>query len=504
MFASSLLGLSAEAAPRRHALVIGVDRGDPTDVELRFAARDAERVATVLTELGDVAEEDLVLLRGVRAGRVREVLDRLEQRLRADIEPGVLIVYYSGHADAGALHLDGTRLPLTELTERLDAMPAAMRVLVVDACRSGSLTRVKGARPVAPFAIQLQDRVQTAGTAVITSSSSGEDAQESDAVGGGVFTHHLLAGLRGAADASSDRVVTLTEAYSYAYAETLRATSAAAVVQHPTFAYDLRGKDDLVLTRLTARADAANLVLDTGGHYLLFEAGTSGQLVTEVRVHDGAFVSLPPGQYLLRRRGRDEAHETTVSLRPAETHVVEESDLEVVPYGRSVRKGLSAEGRVAWALTLAGTVDGALLQGLGPGGGSALGVRADTGAITVQLRGRYGYHHTSNDDVDLTQHRVGGELVLAKLFDVGTVSPGLGLRAGADAVLQRFETRGEAPPRGSFVPRLGPFVRLEVAPAPRWVLGLELGADAAFLRAEERIRTRVVPHGSFEVTAYVF
>ena len=31
--------------------------------------------------------------------------------------PSALFVYYSGHSDADALHLDGTRLPLQELVE---------------------------------------------------------------------------------------------------------------------------------------------------------------------------------------------------------------------------------------------------------------------------------------------------------------------------------------------------------------------------------------------------
>lgn len=492
------------AAPRRHALIIGVDEGDPTEQRLHFAVRDAERVAQLLADLGDFAEEDMVLLRGPRAGRVREVLDRLEERLSADPEPGVLLVYYSGHADAGALHLDGTRLPLTELQQRIDDMPAAMRVVVVDACRSGSLTRVKGARQVEPFSIDIRHALQTSGTAMITSSSAGEDAQESDAVGGGVFTHHFLAGLRGAADLSGDRSVTLTEAYRYAYAETLRTTSSAPVVQHPTFSFDTRGKDDLVLTWLSRGEDSATLYLADGGEYLVFDGGRQGRLVTEVHVSDGAVVSLSPGTYLLRRRGPDQAHEATITLVSGSTTDVGMEDLSVVPYGRSVRKGLASGTRVALGISLGGGVNGAMLEGLGAGPIGALGLRADTGAVTLHLRARYGTQGSENVDVSLRQHAWGADLTLARLFDIGPIAPGLGLRAGADAIYQRFETRGDAPPRRAFAPRVGPVVRLEVAPAGRWLLGLEAGADAVFLPGEERIQTRVVPHGAFEVTAYVF
>jgi hypothetical protein len=496
--------LAAEAAERRYALLIGVNEGDPTEQTLHFAERDADRMARVLTTLGEVAEEDLVVLRGARAGRVREVLDRMEARVAADGAASVLLVYYSGHADAGSLHLDGTRLPLAELTERVEAIPAQMRVMVVDACRSGSLTRVKGARAVEPFAIEVPNHLQSSGTAVITSSSAGEDAAESDALEGGVFTHHLVAGLRGAADGSGDRRVTLTEAYRYAYAETLRATSAQAVVQHPTFAWDVRGKDELVLTSLAQTADTAALYLDREGAYLVFETGRAGRLVSELHVAAGALVSLPPGTYLVRRRGTDEAEEAELTLRAGETLALTEQELSMVPYGRSVRKGMATDAKVAWGLTLGGAVDGPLLTGLGVGGSGALGVRADLAQVTLVLRGRYGFHRSTNDDVALQQHRVGAELSFFKLFDIGRVAPGIGLRGGLDGVLQRFETRGVAPARDAFSPRLGPLLRLEVAAAARLSIGFEVGSDGVLVPGDDGVRVRVVPHGGVEVTAYAF
>ena len=179
------------------------------------------------------------MLRRADRRRVLEALESLGRHIAADraADPAaqtLLVVYYSGHADAEALHLGGSRLSFGELTDAVEAMPVDVRVLVVDACRSGGLTRVKGATPAEPFAISTEDRLAATGTAIITSSSAGEDAQESDDLGGGVFTHHWVAGLLGAADTSDDGAVTLTEAYRYAYAQTLRSTSLQPVVQHPT------------------------------------------------------------------------------------------------------------------------------------------------------------------------------------------------------------------------------------------------------------------------------
>jgi hypothetical protein len=84
----------------------------------------------------------------------------------------------------------------------------------------------------------------------MTSSAEGEDSQESDALSGSFFTHYFNSGLIGAADQNHDGLVTLAEAFSFASEQTYRATVAtAAGPQHPTFRFDLGGRQDLVLAR---------------------------------------------------------------------------------------------------------------------------------------------------------------------------------------------------------------------------------------------------------------
>ena len=126
-----------------------------------------------------------------------------------------------------------------------------MRLLVVDACRSGAVTRVKGVRKIPEFAIKLEDRVEAEGTAMISSSTAGESSQESDRLRASFFSHHLVNALRGAADRNGDGRVTLSEAYAYSYAQTLRSSGQTLQLQHPTYAYDVKGSGDLVLTTLS-------------------------------------------------------------------------------------------------------------------------------------------------------------------------------------------------------------------------------------------------------------
>src|SRR5204863_443943 len=138
--------------------------------------------------------------------------------------------------------LGTTSLELRELEQLVRGSAASFRLLILDACRSGALTRVKGGTPIPPFEIQLGERVAGEGAVFLTSSSASEDSQESDEIKGSFFTHALVSGLLGAADANSDGRVTLDETYRYAYDATLRASSRSlAGVQHPTFEYDVRG-----------------------------------------------------------------------------------------------------------------------------------------------------------------------------------------------------------------------------------------------------------------------
>ena len=68
---------------RRYAVIIGSNVGEPDDVALSYAHRDAERVAEVLRRLAGVYEENLVILREPDAERVTRVLTDMSKRIDA-------------------------------------------------------------------------------------------------------------------------------------------------------------------------------------------------------------------------------------------------------------------------------------------------------------------------------------------------------------------------------------------------------------------------------------
>lgn len=440
----------------RFAVVVGNDVGQPPDQPLRWAEADAARVAGVLQEVGGVRPENLVLLRGQDAGAARRALIAVNDRIRGSGRQAVLFVYYSGHADEGALHLGPTSLELGELTQLVRGSAAAFRLLVLDACRSGALTRVKGGQPIPPFPLGgpgtgLESRLPGEGAVFLTSSSATEDSQESDELKGSFFTHALVSGLLGAADADGDGQVTLEEAYRHAYDATLRASSRSlAGTQHPTFQYDVRGQGDVVLTTLTGRdRTRAWLTLPEGPAWLVFQGTEDGPVVGEVTAGDRARrLSVREGRYYVRGRGAEVLLEGSVQAPAGAAVQVDPARLTRTAYARLVRKG-AGDLRSATSVELEARVRSPLASEGRPCPGMAAGAAVALRPLT--LHARLGWCQSGFTAQGLRARAEGFDLEVGAThaWDLPWASVELGLSLGAAILHQSFETAGAAPPRTS-------------------------------------------------------
>jgi hypothetical protein len=295
---------SAAAAAPRFAVVIGNDHGGEGRAKLWFAERDARRVALALRELGDFADDDVVLLEGQGRDEALGAVARLEQRIEAARRAGertLLLLYYSGHADASGLQLGSQRLSFEELRRMVSASGADVKVAIIDACEAGTLTQVKGARPLSRIDFPLPGDDTVEGTAYVASTAVGELAQESAALGGSFFTHHLEVGLRGAADADDDARVTLAEAFRYAASRTVSGTLSTDLgPQHPTFEIRMSGRGDVVLADL--RRAEARLKLPPGAGATYFIEGPRGLIAEVPGAATERVLGLPAGAYRIERR----------------------------------------------------------------------------------------------------------------------------------------------------------------------------------------------------------
>ena len=284
---------------RRFGLVVGANDGGPEREVLRYATTDAALIARVLRDLGGVGSNDLVQLADPNPEELRKAFARVRRRLAAsgDTDKVQFIFYYSGHSDETGLLLGGSRVNYRALRKEIDKVPADVRIAILDSCASGAFTRLKGGTKRAPFLVSAAQDVE--GHAFLTSSSADEAAQESDRIGGSFFTHYLGTGLRGAADTNKDNLITLSEAYQFAFDETLARTEATrGGAQHAAYEIQLSGTGDLVMTDLRRTTARLELTSEVGGR--IYVRNPKGDLAAELYKPVGSapvLLSLEPGRY---------------------------------------------------------------------------------------------------------------------------------------------------------------------------------------------------------------
>ncbi len=436
-------------AGERYALVIGNNLGDTDELPLSYAHADAEKVAQVLTDLGDVRPENTIVLLGEDADTARAALAELNQRLATEQQgDATLIVYYSGHADAESLHLGHTMLPHDELEAAIRGSRAAFRLVIIDACRSGVVTQVKGgvARPQLP--VKFKADTTAKGAVYLTASAASEDAQESDAISGSFFTHYLVSGLLGAADGDGDGAVDVDEAYRFAYDNTIRASSRSfAGVQHPTYRHELRGRGEVVLTRWRRDEGRALLTLPPGESWFVLRDDSEGPLVAEVnRREEQRTISVRPGRYFVRGRTTSALLEGAFTVSAGDEVRVADQALDRTSYARLARKG-SEHGPDSVHSLRAGYVTrsplGARETAFCHGGVLALGWELE--GFTLGPRVSVCGSSYAKEFIATHQLETNVELRLAYVVDLPGVTLELGGGLGLGWVWQRFEHYGRAP-----------------------------------------------------------
>jgi hypothetical protein len=333
----------------RLAIVVGDNTGLPDEQPLSYATRDAEQVFAALVQLGGVDKGAGTLLLDVGPDQVRLALKSMRERIRALKAQGrksQLLVYYSGHGSDEALHLEGERLPLSEMRGIFAGMEADFKLLIADACFSGSLLQGKGAGLADPVPIRYQDELSVNGSAILTSSSAGELSQESKELRGSLFTHYFVTALRGGADFDRDGKITLWEAYAYTQASLRRRMGGGRPgAQTPGFDVQARGSDNVVLTRMDlGQAFLALRGLPPDEYRVLDAAG--GSQLAELRISDpeGIRIALPRAAYLVFRGTGKVSERAFADLRQGKETVLGPG--EFAPTGTD-RLGAKGNARVS-------------------------------------------------------------------------------------------------------------------------------------------------------------
>lgn len=227
------------------AVLVGIN--DYAEFEdLDFCKNDAVALAAKLVEMGFPKENVSVLTDGASDAKDlptrANIQTRIRNVLRVADEGDLVLVSFNGHGisaggktylcPTGARRADpnDTMIPLLDVYASLSGSKASYKLLWVDACREDVLP---GGRRSARASAELRDGFVAAalrdaprGIATLCSCAEDQFSWEDPSLGHGVFTHYLLEGLSGIADAEErgnrDNRVSIMELYNYASIKTRR------------------------------------------------------------------------------------------------------------------------------------------------------------------------------------------------------------------------------------------------------------------------------------------
>ncbi|MDZ7880711.1 MAG: caspase family protein [Saprospiraceae bacterium] len=227
----SLLATVQYGKPKSEVWVmsVGVAAYKNPRIALKYPQSDALEMQGLWRgpEGGSLDYDHIMVLTNDHATR-RNILDSMRALFSRAKENDMVIFYFSGHGLKGAFlphdyDDNDVRIDYTEVNDLLAACPAKHKLVIGDACFVGSLWASKSIEPEVKQTQEekkesfLRQLSKTApGTAFLLSSSADEESFEISSYGRSIFTHYVLEGLKGAANANGDDIITVTELFEYA------------------------------------------------------------------------------------------------------------------------------------------------------------------------------------------------------------------------------------------------------------------------------------------------
>ena len=242
----------------RRSLIIGVNAYRPAIGKLKFCTEDARAIENALnsrkdgynstksTLLIDTQSEDL------RPSKVN-IIENIAEICAESNDEDTLIIHFSGHGaigvnkklyllplDASAVSIEQTGIPWSWIQECIESSKARNKVLILDACHSGTgknptINREKSL----DIANQLIEN--TEGFVCISSCAGGQLSYELEDLNHGLFTYYLVEGIKGGADALNIGVIDIESLFNYASENTAKHAKKIKVQQTPFIFSKLSG-----------------------------------------------------------------------------------------------------------------------------------------------------------------------------------------------------------------------------------------------------------------------
>lgn len=293
----------ASRPPAVYALLIGIDKSPAGRnlSNLRCAVADVALLEETLVNSVGVPLENIRTLKDERATAkaIGDALATLEHYCGPN---DVVIVAYSGHggldgaSNASVLETHEARLRVGDLLSRLGQVPAAKRLLLIDACRSGEPSRVSFTA----------SRYEGQGLAWIAACSASESSYEVES--NGLFMGELARAMSnsGEVDQDNDGQVSFGELADYTRKKVSGRAVARGWRQTPTFGViNWRGDQNLMAAKhkwtigLGSPPTLVSIVKGTLDPQAM-KQGHELWLVVAPKLTPGAYYPQPRGQMSVR------------------------------------------------------------------------------------------------------------------------------------------------------------------------------------------------------------
>lgn len=218
-----LIGLSTAFAQKTYLVAVGLNNYDNGENPLPCSIGDARSVCKFFDTHTD---SDIFMLKDANATRAH-ILGALKKQFAKSTEADEVIFAFSGHGFDGGLSCYDTSNVIyhSEIQEIMRNTKARRKVMLINACHSGSLTKKYGTDPRTR-----EYKSKKSNVMCYVSSRANEYSWENSGMANSYFFNRLIQGLGGAADKNGDKKVTARELFNFVNSRVIDDTEG---IQHP-------------------------------------------------------------------------------------------------------------------------------------------------------------------------------------------------------------------------------------------------------------------------------
>ncbi|MCU0426776.1 MAG: caspase family protein [Candidatus Kapabacteria bacterium] len=231
--------------PTIRVLLVGVEKYENENVQpLRYTVDDALAMYRFWksSKGGKIKEDNIILLRNEQA-TIRNILKSAENLFKNSKANDLNIVYLAGHGDFQYFLAVDQELAYESLVALINESQAKNKLFIVDACRVDMKPKEKKLLFPKEALAKMYQKLGSIDDrpGFLFSCSGNEMAQESEEIGHGIFTHHLLNALNDRnVDYDNDRIITIREAYTYLQQQFSIWNNGKKYQQHPYLSDEVR------------------------------------------------------------------------------------------------------------------------------------------------------------------------------------------------------------------------------------------------------------------------